>query len=114
MASMRPVRAIFVALIALSVAALPVASGMARAAMTHQMTLVTGLIDCCHEGKPCQKKTDDCGSMAGCALKCFNYSAAVTAPHAVQLTFSSLEKAAFIVPGIPSPSDNPPLPPPRV
>ena len=30
------VRAIFVALITLSVAALPVASGMARAAMTHQ------------------------------------------------------------------------------
>src|SRR6188474_2701110 len=107
------VRTIFVALVALSVAALPVAGGMARAAISHEMTLV-GQGDCCHDGKPCEKKTDDCGSMAGCALKCFNYSAAVTAPDAVQLTFSALEKSAFIVRGVPSPSDNPPLPPPRV
>ena len=109
------VRTIFVAVMALSVAALPVAGGMARAGMSHEMTLAAGQADCCPEGKPCEKKkTDDCGSMAGCALKCFNYSAAVTAPHAVQLTFSILEKSAFIVPGVPSPSDNPPLPPPRV
>lgn len=108
------VRTIFVAVMAFSVAALPVAGGMARAAMSHEMTLAAGDGDCCHEGKPCEKKTDDCGSMAGCALKCFNYSPAVTAPHAVQLTFSSLEKSAFIVPSVPSPSDNPPLPPPRV
>ena len=108
------IRAIFVAFIALSVAALPVAGGMARAAMSHETTLAAGEGDCCHEGKPCEKKTDDCDSMAGCALKCFNYSAAVTAADAVQLTSSSLEKSAFIVPGVPSPSDNPPLPPPRV
>ena len=110
------VRTIFVVVVALSVAALPVAGGMARAAMSHGMTLAAGAgdSDCCHEGQPCKKKTDDCGSMAGCALKCFNYSAALTAPHAVQLIFSSLEKSAFIVPGVPSPSDHPPLPPPRV
>jgi hypothetical protein len=108
---MKAFRAIFVALIALSVAAVPAAGGIALAAMSHDMTDAG---DCCHEGQPCKKKTDDCGSMAGCALKCFNYSAVVMAPHAVQLTFSSVVKSAFIVPGVPSPSDNPPLPPPRV
>jgi len=108
------VRTIFVAVVALSVAALPVAGGMARAAMSHDMTLAAGDGGCCHEGQPCKKKSDDCGSMAGCALKCFNYAPAVAALDAVQLTFSSLLKSAFIVPGVPSPSDNPPLPPPRV
>ena len=52
------IRAIFVALVALSVAALPVAGGMARAAMSHDMTLAAGEGDCCHEGKPCEKKTE--------------------------------------------------------
>jgi hypothetical protein len=108
------VRTILVALVALSVAVLPVAGGMARADMSHDMTLSAGEGDCCPHGKSCEKKTNDCGSMAGCVLKCFNYPGTVTAPNAVALTSSALEKFALIVPGVPSPSDNPPLPPPRV
>ena len=107
-------RTILVALVALSVAILPVASGMARAAMTHDASVAAGDGDCCHDGEPCEKKTNDCGSEAGCALKCFNFSGALTAPFAIALAASSLEQAALIVPGVPSPSDNPPLPPPRI
>ena len=63
------VRAIFVALITLSVAALPVASGMARAAMTLNASIAAPKTECCPHHQPCEKKTNDCGSMAGCALK---------------------------------------------
>ena len=107
------VRAIFVAVVALSVAALPVASGMARAAMTHDASLAAPQTECCPQHEPCEKKTNDCGSVAGCALKCFNYSGTVTAPSVVALTASALEISALIVPGVPSRWDNPPLPPPR-
>jgi hypothetical protein len=108
------VRTIVVALVALSVAMLPVAGGMARAAMSHDMTLSAGEGDCCPHHQPCEKEVDDCGSMAGCALKCFNFSGALTATVVFTLTPSVLEKFALTVPGVPSPSDNPPLPPPRV
>jgi hypothetical protein len=108
------VRTIFVAIVALSVAALPVASGMARAAMTHDMSFASGEGDCCPHDRPCEKKTNDCGSMAGCALKCFNYSGYVTASLAVVVMSSALERSTLFVPGLPAPSDNPPLPPPRI
>ena len=108
------IRTIFVAFVALSVAALPIGSGMARAAMSHDMSQAAAEGECCPHDKPCEKKTNDCGSMAGCALKCFNYSGFVTAPLAIMVMSSALERSALMVPGLPSPSDNPPLPPPRV
>ena len=111
------IRTIFVAVVALSVAALPIGSGMARAAMSvamsQDMSQAAGEGECCPHDKPCEKKTNDCGSMAGCALKCFSYSGFVTASLAVVIMSSALERTALIVPGLPSPSDNPPLPPPR-
>jgi hypothetical protein len=111
---MNLVRTILVAFIALSVAMLPVAGGMARAAMSHDMSSAAGQEHCCPHGQPCEKRADDCGSMAGCALKCFNFSGTVTALYVIALTASALEQYALIVPGVPTPSDNPPLPPPRV
>ena len=73
---MSKLRAILVALITFSVAALPVA-GSAALALSHDAKLTAPMSDCCPHGKPCPKTTDDCGSMAGCALKCFNFSGAV-------------------------------------
>ena len=112
------IRTTFVAFVALSVAALPIGSGMARAAMavtmSHDMSQAAGEGECCSHDKPCEKKANDCDSMAGCALKCFNYSGAMSAPLVFTVTPAIVERSALIVPGLPSPSDNPPLPPPRV
>ena len=107
-------RAILVALIALSVAMLPVAGNVARA-MSPEAAFNTVHADCCPHGKPCDKRTtNDCGSMAGCALKCFSFfgamvsgvnvghgAAADLAPVLASLGFRSNPMA-------------PPLPPPRV
>jgi hypothetical protein len=111
-------RAILVALIALSVAMLPVAGGTAIAKSAAQSTaqsMVAAQADCCAHGKPCQNQgKNDCGSVAGCALKCFSLSAAIVAPSAMKLTVSAVEKLGLVTPAFRSPSENPPLPPPRV
>jgi hypothetical protein len=106
-------RPILIAVIALAVALLPMAGGMALA-MPHDASSTAPQADCCPSGKPCEKKTDGCGSMAGCVLKCFNLTVAVAAPFAVSLTLSGLEKPSFDLQGFRSPAENPPLPPPRV
>ena len=106
-------RTILVNSVAFSVAMLPIAGGMARA-ISHETSLTAPQVDCCPHGKPCEKKTNGCGSMAGCALKCSSFSSAVPAPLAVALTASGLEKPALVVQSFRSPSENPPLPPPRL
>jgi hypothetical protein len=106
-------RPILIALIALAVALLPVAGGMAFA-MPHDASFGAPQADCCPNGKSCEKKTDDCGSVAGCALKCFNLTGAVVAPFSAALTPSALEKPSLALQGFRSPAENPPLPPPRV
>jgi hypothetical protein len=111
--SMSTRRPILIALIALAVGLLPMAGGMALA-MPHDATLTGPQADCCHDGKPCEKKTDDCGSVPGCALKCFNLTGAVVVPFAAALTPSDLEKPSLALQGFRSPAENPPLPPPRV
>jgi hypothetical protein len=107
-------RAILVALIALSVAMLPVAGNVARA-MSTEAAFGAAHVDCCPHGKPCDKgTTNDCDSMAGCALKCFSFSGAVVAPSAVNRAELPTETSALVVQSFSSSSDNPPLPPPRV
>ena len=106
-------RHILIALIALAVALLPMAGGMALA-MPHDASLTAPHSDCCPNGKPCEKKTDGCGSVAGCVLKCFNLTGAVAAPFADTVTPSTLEKPALVAQAFRSPAENPPLPPPRV
>jgi hypothetical protein len=112
---MKILRAILVSLVALSVAALPVAGGMARAAMTHDAA-IAAKGDCCHGSGPCekQKKHDDCGSMGACALKCFNFSSTLSAPLYVALTSSAVTRLPLPASNVPFASDNPPLPPPRL
>ena len=73
-------RPILIALIALAVALLPMAGGMAVA--TPHAAFTAPQADCCPNGKPCEKKTNGCGSVAGCVLKCFNLTGAVAAPFA--------------------------------
>jgi hypothetical protein len=104
-------RPILIALIALAVALLPVAGEMALA---HDASFTAAKADCCPIGKPCEKKTDGCGSVAGCVLKCCGLTSAIAAPVAVSLTVSALEKPALALQGFRSPAENPPLPPPRV
>ena len=68
-------RPILIALIALAVALLPVAGGMAVA--TPHAAFTAPQADCCPNGKPCEKKTNGCGSVSGCALKCFSLTGAI-------------------------------------
>jgi len=110
---MHSIRAILVALIAFSVAALPVAGGTARA-MSHDAMLTAPMADCCPQGKPCEKPTNDCGSMAACALKCFTLTGAPVGPQVVALVGLASERPAFLRQRFRSPSEHPPLPPPRV
>jgi hypothetical protein len=111
--SMSAGRTILIALIALAVGLLPMAGGMALA-MPHDASFAAAPADCCPNGRPCEKKSDGCGSVAGCVLKCFNLIGAVAAPFADTLTPSTLEQPALIAQAFRSPVENPPLPPPRV
>jgi hypothetical protein len=137
---MTAVRTFLVALLALSVAALPVAGAMARAstlqttlhqandphggephdsmAHGHAMGLdgmaASGEHDCCPHAKPCDHKPGDCGSNALCALKCFSFSGAFVTPARLMTLRASSVKTGPDNPVVASRSDNPPLPPPRV
>jgi hypothetical protein len=109
------VRAILVAFVALSVAMLPVAGGLARA-MSPETSLSVVQADCCPPGKPCEKTKapGDCGSMTGCVLKCFNFSVAIVSGVVVKpVPTSAIEPvlASLIVDSHPA---APPFPPPRV
>jgi hypothetical protein len=70
--------------------------------------------DCCPNGKQCEKKTDGCGSMAGCALKCFNFSGAVVSGTVVKPAPAAELAAVLASLILPSNPTAPPLPPPRV
>lgn len=109
---MDTVRALLVGLIALSVALLPL-GGIANA-MAPDTVLNAFQADCCHGGQPCEKGMDDCGSSAGCVLKCFQLSGFVTQPFAVVLTASALKRPALVLETFGTPPENPPLPPPRI
>jgi hypothetical protein len=109
---MARVRAILVVCVALSVAMLPMAGGMAFA-MQHDASL-SNHGDCCPHGKPCEKKTDGCASVAGCLLKCCGVLASLPAPIKVALPEFASEKPAHAPRKFRSPFEYPPLEPPRV
>jgi len=111
---MNQLRTLIVVLIAMSVAMLPIAGGMV-VAKSPGVVLTAMQSDCCAQGQPCQQKgSKDCGSLAGCALKCFNFAAAMVGPAALTMPAPMLVKFALLAQPLPSASDNPPLPPPRV
>ena len=108
------VRTIFVAVVALSVAALPVASGMARAAMTLNASIAAPKTECCPHHQPCEKKTNDCGSVAGCAQKCFNHTGIIVSGAVSKPNAEAVARPALPSLGLNSNPTAPPLPPPRV
>jgi len=110
---MRIGRTILAALIAISVAMVPMAAGAFAKMMDTpaSMTLDDG---CMHHGKKAgDKAADDCAAMAACALKCFNFSqpasATLNAPHVVLAAMS--ERAS---PHVDSLQGLPPFRPPRI
>jgi hypothetical protein len=109
---MSNVRTILVALIALSVAMLPVAGGFALTA-SHDATFSASHSDCCHQGKPCEKEMDGCGSTAACAVKCFGFSGVSVESFAIALRAPVSQRPDAVPSDLRSTSENPPLPPPR-
>jgi hypothetical protein len=119
-------RTIVAVLIAVSVALLPATRGFAVTAksanaMAEMSTsddatmsdMSIDMSDCCPKVNPCGKGTDDCASMAGCALKCFSFS-----NTAFSLVVFSSIPADLIAPyasaPLRSPASSPPFRPPRV
>ena len=82
-------RTILVSLVAMAVAMLPLAGGFAHANGAPGMSVTNGPVDCCPEGQPCEKTLHDCGSLAGCQLKCSGLSSAIVAPFTMALTVSA-------------------------
>jgi hypothetical protein len=82
--------------------------------MTHGVAFAVQQADCCPNGKPCEKKTDGCGSMAGCALKCFNFSGAVVSGVVIKPAPAADLEPVLASLGLPSHPTTPPSPPPRV
>jgi hypothetical protein len=110
---MRIARAILVFLTALSVAAVPVAGAMARAASP--MTYSAHHEECCPPGEHCDDHAKkDCAKDAACALKCASLSAApLTSPETAFTPYSSAGSALILAIAL-SLGPNPPSPPPRV
>lgn len=108
------VKVILVTLVAASVGLLPVAESMAYASASGSPVLAVHS-DCCPEGEPCEKEMPrECGGSAGCLLKCFNFSAAVTALMTVKIMSSASGKSLPVVDSLEAQAENPPSPPPRV
>jgi hypothetical protein len=103
-------RTILALLLALSVALLPIPAAVAHVQATSMASMHDG--HCCDAAKTCEK--NDCGSIAGCALKCFGFYGSV--PMAAGLpTFLIAANAGIAADlGLPGTVNSPPLPPPRL
>jgi hypothetical protein len=107
-------RTVLVALIALSVALLPVAGASTHAFAPGDIH-VTAQSDCCPQGQDCAAPgKGECGKAASCALKCSGVFAATLTPVGLSPAPLSAEKSVFLSESPTSRSTNPPLPPPRV
>jgi len=83
---MRFARTLIAVLVALSVAMLPAAGGLAMVQKQTETAVSEPMHDCC-PGQ--QDKAMDCGSMAGCALKCFSFAPGLIAELLVPVSFAS-------------------------
>ena len=74
---MRIGQTILAMVVALSVATLPATAGFAASSKTMEVSASETVPDCGHDhhapSDKTQKAANDCASMAGCALKCFNF-----------------------------------------
>jgi hypothetical protein len=110
---MEALRAIFIALIALSVGILPIQAGTVMAGSAAASIVVTQP-DCCDHGQPCKSKSGACETLPGCTLKCASSSAAIVDVSPRISPSSTATGRPLLVAGILAAIDNPPLPPPRV
>jgi len=109
---MRFGRTIFALLVALSVALLPIPGAFAHTVSGQPLGLQAA--DCCSPTQPCEKQAGDCGSLAGCTLKCFNLSGAVGPNASAYLKPAATKMAVVADQSVRAPAAAPPLPPPRV
>ena len=108
-------RALIVVIIAVAVAGLPLAGGIADipSATSEAASPMAEHGDCCDHGDPCEKKkTDGCGSTIGCMVKCSAMATPVLATSIVGPTHNG-DKANLVIPRPAIVADNPPSPPPR-
>jgi uncharacterized protein involved in copper resistance len=117
---MRIGRTIVAVLVALAVATLPAATGFAAGATTAmEISASPAMPDCDHHhhhnapGGKMQKSVDDCASMAGCALKCFNFTGTILADIAYSSSASAALKPVRTNGNISSLMDSLPFRPPR-
>ena len=115
---MRIGRTIVAVLVALAVAMLPTATGFASGAMTAmEISASPAMPDCDHHhnapGGKTQKSMDDCASMAGCALKCFNFTGTILAGIAYSSSASAALKPVHASNIFASQMGSPPFRPPR-
>jgi hypothetical protein len=106
-------RALLVFFLAVAVATLPLAGGFARANAANDVSL-SAPADCCGNGDNCGKAMHDCGSMAGCVLKCSVVPGALPAPFALAAVARGVTQALPAYQRVLAASENPPLPPPRL
>lgn len=110
-------RTIFAVLVGLSVATLPAAVGLASIAPSAAATGVSAS-DCDHHhhtapSDKTQKTADDCGCMAACALKCFNFMASGLSAIAFSSPASAVLKPVRTSSNVASRMGSPPFRPPR-
>jgi hypothetical protein len=116
---MRIGRTIFTALVALSVATLPVAIGFAAGATTSmEISASPAMPDCDHHhhkapGGKTQKSVDGGTCMAACALNCFNFMAAAFSGIAISSPASAALKPVHASNIFASQMGSPPFRPPR-
>jgi hypothetical protein len=107
---MRIYRAVCTALIAISVALLPIPGLLAHAPAAEPSLHV---VDCCHAEAPCKKGTRGCDASTACAQKCSSVSGTIVQRLALA-TWTSEAKASLPRNEIfHSSTSAPPLPPPR-
>lgn len=112
---MENLRAIFVGLIAFSLAALPVGAAEMRASMVGEVSIAANHDDCCAETEPCEKHTkNECDQSGACAVKCSVVPATTVAGMDLVLPALTSEKEAPAIANLSSALEHPPLPPPRV
>jgi hypothetical protein len=111
-------RAIFVLLIALSVATLPAAVGFAAASKTVEISASEPMPDCDHHRRngpsdKTQKTVDDGACMASCAGACFGFTATEFSDIAFSSPLHLTPRFIRTSENISPPTDNLPFRPPR-
>ena len=113
---MRIGRTILTFLVALSLAALPLAGALAVPSDEPMISdiVVASAHDCCdHESMPADHVMKDCQASAGCTTKCFNFYAVVFSGVAIPSPIGGTE-SRFVSKPFYSLTASPPYRPPRV